>query len=286
LARDLGKKIVWTMHDLESHDGADFLDRRGYRLLASRSDLCICHDESARQESIRLFGCDPERLLTMPHGNYDGAYPPAREREATLKTLGLDPGRPVLLCFGLARPYKGFDIAIAALQLLPTEYQLIVAGAVLDPEYGSSLQAQGKGDPRLRLLFRELSDQELADLLHASDCVLLPYRRITGSGVLFSALSMSRGVVATDLPYFRSTLAEDPDAGVLCRKGDVADLAAAVQRFFAQPLAVRQSAARHLADGRAWDRVVRPFGEWLQQALPERVQATRQEHPVSAVSNE
>jgi len=31
-------------------------------------------------------------------------------------------------------------------------------------------------------------------------------------------------VVASDLPWFRSTLALEPDAGLLCRPGDPADL--------------------------------------------------------------
>jgi len=273
LARDLGKKIVWTIHDLESQDGCDFVDRRGYRLLASRADLCICHDEEAYRLSIRQLGCRPERLMVMAHGNYDGVYPVPRDRQATLAALGLEPGRPMLLCFGLARPYKGFELAIEALQQLPPTFQLVIAGSVLDPRYGELLRGKAADDPRVHLVFRELSDSELADLLEACDCVILPYRRITGSGALLSALSMARGVVASDLPYFRTTLAGEPDAGVLFRLGDPADLAAAVGRYFAEPIGNRHAAARRVADHLAWSKVVQPVGEWLQHTFPERVKA-------------
>jgi glycosyltransferase involved in cell wall biosynthesis len=284
LARELGKKIVWTIHDLESHDGSDFLDRRGYRLLASRSDLCICHDEYAYRESIRRLGCRPERLLVTPLGHNGGALPPPAGRDATLSALGLDPARPTLLCFGLVRPYKGFDVALDALRRLPPDYQLLIAGAVLDPGHGELLREKASGDSRVRLVLRELSDQELADYLHACDCVLLPYRRITGSGALLTASAAGRGVVASDLPWFRATLAAEPDAGTLCRTGDAADLAAAVGRYLSVPADAREAAARRLADRHSWEEVVRAPGEWLQRTLPERLEAPARPLPAASSS--
>jgi glycosyltransferase involved in cell wall biosynthesis len=282
LARDLGKRIVWTIHDLESHDGSDFLDRRGYRLLASRADLCICHDEEARQQSMRSLGCRPERLMVTPLCNYDGAFPAPGDRQATLAALGLRPDGHTLLCFGLARPYKGYELAIQALRRLPDGYQLIVAGGVLDPAYEQTLRSVAAGQERVRLILRDVSDQESADLLHACDCVVLPYHRITGSGVLLSAFSMGRGVIASDLPYFQGALAAEPEAAVLFARGDAADLARAVERYFAAPLSLRSAAARNVADRHAPDKVVRPFGEWLQRNLPDRLE--KPASPASAVA--
>jgi glycosyltransferase involved in cell wall biosynthesis len=278
LARRLGKKIIWTIHDLESHDGSDFLDRWGYRMLVSHADLCIFLDEEARRQGMRRFGCRPEKTMVILHGNYDGEYPPPADRRATRTALGLDPKRPTLLCFGVARPYKGYDLAIDAMRQLPPTFQLVVAGHVLDLEYGKLLQRKAGDDPRVRLVLRELSAQESSNYMSASDCVLLPYRRITGSGVLMAAFSLGRGVVASDFAFFRSALAQEPDAGVLFRPADPADLAAAVQRFFAAPLAVRHAAARRVADQQAWSEVVRPVGEWLHRSLPERLAAQEELH--------
>jgi glycosyltransferase involved in cell wall biosynthesis len=280
LARDLGKHIVWTIHDLESHDGSDFLDRRGYRLLASRADLCICHDPDALEKSVRRMGCRPDKLLLVSHINFDGAFPAPQERGATLDGIGLDPGKRTLLCFGQARPYKGYELAVAAVRRLPENYQLIIAGGVLDAGYGDELTAAAKDEPRVRLLLRDVTEQEVANLVHACDCVLLPYRRITGSGVLLSAFTLSRAVVASNLAYFRQALEADPDAGVLFQSGDVAELAAAVERYFAVPLAVRHGAARRVAERHAPDKAVVPFGEWLHRKLPERV-----ERPASTVAH-
>ena len=72
----------------------------------------------------------------------------------------------------------------------------------------------------VELRLGEVEPQVVSDLLHAADAVLLPYRRITGSGVLLQALTAGVGVVASDLPYFREVLAPEPDAGVFIRAGD------------------------------------------------------------------
>ena len=80
----------------------------------------------------------------------------------------------------------------------------------------------------MSFLQQELHDVDLANLLHAADCVVLPYLEIVGSGALAACLTLARGVVVSDLPYFRESLAREPDAGVFFRPGDAPGLAAAV----------------------------------------------------------
>jgi glycosyltransferase involved in cell wall biosynthesis len=68
-------------------------------------------------------------------------------------------------------------------------------------------------------------------------------------------------VVASDLPYFREVLADDPTAGVFCRPDDASGLAAAVETFFAGDVPARHAAARRLADRYAWSEVIKPVAE-------------------------
>jgi glycosyltransferase involved in cell wall biosynthesis len=110
---------------------------------------------------------------------------------------------------------------------------------------------------------RKLSDQELVDLLEASDCVLFPYREITGSAALLGALTQRRGVVASDLPFFRDTLQFAPDAGVFCSPGDAAALANAIREFFEVPTEIRGAAAATVAAEHDWQRVVVPVVDWI-----------------------
>src|SRR5262245_32079806 len=69
VARSVGIKILWTVHDVEHHEGSGWLDELGYRMLARRADLCIVHDDWARDQLIRRFRGDPSRVRVMEIGN-------------------------------------------------------------------------------------------------------------------------------------------------------------------------------------------------------------------------
>lgn len=273
LARRLGVKVVWTLHDTEHHEGGGRLDAVGYRLLARAADLAIVHDEWAAGQLVRRLGGRPDRVCVMEHGNYDGVFPPARPRAETLAALGVNPARRVLLCQGAVRPYKGYGLAIDAARRLGPAYHLIVAGRPLDPAFGDDLRRAAAGASTVTLVLESQTEQAMSDLFAAADCFLLPYSKITGSGSLLTAATLGRGFVASDLPYFRRAVEREPQAGELFPPGDAAGLAAAVGRFFAPPTDERHRAARRLADRAAWADAVRPVVDWYRKAFPGRLPA-------------
>ena len=63
-----------------------------------------------------------------------------------------------------------------------------------------------------------VSDQAYSDIVAAADAVLLPYRKITGSAVLLAAWTLGRGVVASDLPYFREMADGEPESAHFSRR--------------------------------------------------------------------
>jgi beta-1,4-mannosyltransferase len=258
MLRRHGKKLIWTIHNLHHHEGITPVDWLGYQLLARYADLCICHDDSAREEFLRWRWISPHRVMVMPFGNYDGVYPQARPRWETEERLGILPGRKVLLACGLIRRYKGLDTALAALPELGSEYHLTVAGRPLDHALVNRIR-QASARYSITLLDRTVSSQELADLYELADCALFPYESITGSSAILTAASLGRGVIASDLPFFRNLLAVEPAAGELFNAGHPGSLAAAVRRYFARDIRTRHQAARRLADRYPWMTVVRPI---------------------------
>src|SRR5262245_57621059 len=114
--------------------------------------------------------------------------------------------------------------------------------------------------------------QRLADFIHAADSVLMPYRNITGSSALLASLSLGRGVIASDLAFFREIPAPEPKAGVLFIPSDARDIARAIDVFFSVPAESRHAAARRIANRYDWDPVIRPVSDWLQRTFPDKVQ--------------
>jgi beta-1,4-mannosyltransferase len=93
--------------------------------------------------------------------------------------------------------------------------------------------------------------------------VLLPYRQITGSGLLFAAWTLGRGVVASDLPFFREMLAAESPAGLLVPSNDSAALADGIVRYLEIPAAHRSKAALEESARHSWTRCVEPLAQAL-----------------------
>ena len=71
--------------------------------------------------------------------------------------------------------------------------------------------------------------------LKAADVLVLPYKEIFQSGVLFLAYAFGLPVVATDVGSFREEIVEGR-TGFLCQPGDAADMARSIETYFASDL--------------------------------------------------
>lgn len=294
LARRLGVISMWTVHNLEPHDGATLADRMGYRMLAAACNLVVCHSQSSAAELPRTRRAP----VVMPHGTYAGYFPAPRARVEVLRQLGLNPGLPTVSCVGHLRAYKGIDTACQAVAGLacdeavpmrpigthsrpsetgpPPKVQLIIAGEPFADVPRESVERMLAKIPGAVGIYRRIDDQEYTDIVSASDAVLLPYRRITGSGALLSALTSGNGIVATDLPYFREILDGEPDAFRLAPPENSASLSAAIRMLLEVPEPRRAAAISRLQARYSWSRVAAP----LAQAI---VELSRQMRPAASM---
>ncbi len=266
VARELGLKRIWTVHNVEPHEGADWVDRWGYRVVAQHSDLVICYSHAAVDQIRDKY--DPDsRIVSMHHGNYVGMYPEPRPRDIVLRELGLSADLPIVSCVGIIRRYKGVDIALEAAKHLEGRVQFVISGKLHDSVDGDQLRQQAESLSNVVYEPRILTDQEYSDRLGACDAALLPFRRITGSGSLLAAWTFGRGTIASDLPLFREMFETQPDAGRLFAVGDAAACADAITRYLAEVSPDRrESAARSITEDHAWQHCVEPVVKAL---LPE-----------------
>lgn len=260
-ARAAGLKIIWTVHNMARHDGATWLDRYCYRMLAAHVDLFICHSRCSAQLVSDVYSPKGQTVV-VPHGSFPGVYPEARPRDVVLRELGLRADRPTICAVGNLRVYKGIDVACQAVLGMKGAVQLIIggkaSGRLVDIDMlRESLSRAGCGI----VIDRLLEPQEFADVVGASDAVLLPYRNITTSGVLLTAWTLGRGVIASDLPYFREISAPQPDAARLFAPGDAGALRDAIHAYILIPPDRRTAAALSLAAHYAWERCVEPLSE-------------------------
>ncbi len=103
----------------------------------------------------------------------------------------------MVLCFGLMRPYKGIDLLLEAWRGIE-DAELWIAGA---PRMDISALRAG-APPGVRFVPRFIGDDELPAYFRRADLVVLPYREIDQSGVLFTALAFGKPLLLSDVGGF------------------------------------------------------------------------------------
>jgi glycosyltransferase involved in cell wall biosynthesis len=114
--------------------------------------------------------------------------------------LGIPESEPVLLFFGLVRPYKGIDLLAEALALLPNPPLTLIVGEWYMPTdaFEQRLRQLGLSE-RVWVVNRFIPQQEIPLYFAAADLVVQPYRSATQSGITPLALRYERPVVVTNV---------------------------------------------------------------------------------------
>jgi glycosyltransferase involved in cell wall biosynthesis len=249
-------KLVLTAHDVlprEPRPGQLTAQQRLYE----RFDAVVVHSEHGRRRLTRELGIDPTRVHTIPHGAFVhlAQAPPMAPPHET--------DRPVVLCFGLLRPYKGLDVLVEAWRGIE-HAELWIAGM---PRMDiSALQAAAP--PNVRFDARFIGDDELPAYFQRADLVVLPYREIDQSGVLFTALAFAKPLLLSDVGGFPEVAATGAARSVPA--GDPAALHHALVELLADPaeLAELARSARAAAAGRySWEQVARAHLRLYEQLL-------------------
>src|SRR5215210_8230086 len=94
---------------------------------------------------------------------------------------------PVILAFGLVRPYKGTDVLLEAFRQLEGA-ELWVVGMPRMPMHELRALAD-RAQGTVRFVDRFVTDPEIPAFMRRADLVVLPYRNIEQSGVLYTALA-------------------------------------------------------------------------------------------------
>jgi glycosyltransferase involved in cell wall biosynthesis len=230
---------VLTMHNVIRRERVD-------RRLAERMDAVIVHTRRGAQ----LVGGG--HVHVIPHGAFEHLTRQPDERPLPDELAAVE--GPVVLCFGLVRPYKGVDVLVEAFQEVE-DAELWVVGRPL----GVSMERLRRLAPpgRVRFVDRYVSDPEQPAFFRRADLLVLPHRSVDVSGVLFAGLAFGKAMVLSDVGGF-SEMVEDCGAGRLVPPGDSTALAAAIRELLADPeerARLGRLAAEAARGPYSWDRI-------------------------------
>lgn len=271
-----GKKIVLTAHNVNQakRDLRDsMLNRLTLKLQYRLADHIFVHTTKMKAELNEEFGVQSHAVTVIRHP-INNAFPDTELTIAEAKSrLGFKGGEKAILFFGRIKPYKGLECLIAAFRRLVTDdtsYRLIIAG---EPKKGSENYLQeiqsaireevklGRIVPRLQFI----PDEEAELYLKAADLLVLPYRDIFQSGVLFLAYAFGLPVVASDVGSFREEIIEGR-TGFISQSCEPDDLAVTIKTYFHSDLyrnlaSRRRELQEYAREAYSWDAVSRQTTE-------------------------
>ena len=181
---------VLTAHDVlprEPRPGQVAATRR----LVRRIDAVVVHSEHGAERLREEVGAPAERVHVIPHGAFDYLTRLPEERPLPSEFEGVD--GPVILFFGLLRPYKGLDVLLEAFGSVEGAELWVVGMPRMPVEPLRDLAARARGT--VRFVPRFVTDPEIPAFFRRADVVVLPYREIDQSGVLYTALAFARPLV-------------------------------------------------------------------------------------------
>ncbi|HMJ02985.1 MAG TPA: glycosyltransferase family 4 protein, partial [Conexibacter sp.] len=171
--------LVLTAHDvLPREPRAGQL--RAQRRLYERADAVVVHSEHGAARLRAELGIDAERVHVIPHGAFAhlaelapaetsgaGGAETATRRTAVAAPLPPDLAavdKPVALCFGLIRPYKGIDVLLEAWRGI-SDAELWIVG--LPKMHLAPLRAAAP--PGVRFVPRFVTDEEIPAFFRRAD---------------------------------------------------------------------------------------------------------------------
>jgi glycosyltransferase involved in cell wall biosynthesis len=222
------------------------------RRLLEKMDAVIVHSEHGAGRLRDELGLEAERIHVIPHGAFD--YLTHLPDEKPLPPELAEVEGPVVLFFGLLRPYKGIELLIEAFQNVEGA-ELWVVGMPRMP-LGPLRELASEIRGPVRFVPRFVDDSEIPAFFRRADIVALPYREIDQSGVLYTALAFGKPMVVSSVGGFAEIAAEGAARAV--PPNAPVEMAAAIQQLLDEPEERERLAAgaRAAAAGRySWDSI-------------------------------
>lgn len=262
MARLFGHTVVLTVHNInaakrDKRDNA--LNRFTLRYLYSTAHLLIVHTPQSKAELMKEFPVEESKIAIIKHGMNNRVMQRGISREEARMHFGLKSEEKVVLFFGNIDYYKGLDLLVDSLLLLPVEFRqnlkVLIAGNSKYPDYtGPVIEKTKSAELKDSVISRigYIPDEEVEYYFTAADCIVLPYRNIYQSGVVFMAYTFGLPLLAADVGNFRNDVPEGK-TGYLFESGNTGDLSKTILKYFESEMYHNLDSTRKALKDWAWD---------------------------------
>ena len=162
-------------------------------------DAVVAHSEHGAARLRDEVGLPADRVRVIPHGAFDYLTRLPEEKPLPEELEGAE--GPVVLSFGLLRPYKGLENLLEAFGEVGGDAELWIVGnprMAVEPLH----EMAALTGARVRFVTRFVEDAEIPAIFRAADVVALPYLDAEHSGVLYTGLAFGKPMVVSAVGGF------------------------------------------------------------------------------------
>lgn len=193
-------KVVHTAHNVLPHNSG-LKYKKIYGKYYNLADKIIVHSEATKEELIDTFNLDGKKISVIPHGmiNIEVDNKNVDQRVSELKNHYNLSNKLIFSSVGLQTYYKGVDNIVKIWTENPQfrnnpDCHLMLIGKIdgIDISELSKLK-------NVTIVNEHICNTDFLSFIKMSSVILLPYRKISQSGVLFSALANNVPVLVSDV---------------------------------------------------------------------------------------
>lgn len=224
--------VIVFCHNIIPHE-KHFMDHLLTKIALSLPTHYLVHSTQDGMHLAELIPRAKHAITVVEFPPYNDIVSSSFTRAEARALLGLDPKIPVLLFFGIVRPYKGLMHLIQALGHVRNhnEVHLLIVGEFWDEKrkYLRKIEEMGLSSC-VTIVDRYIPNEEIGIYFNAANVLILPYLQTSHSAVLQIAFEVGLPVIASNVGGLRESI-EDGINGLLVRPGDSSSLANAILRY-------------------------------------------------------
>lgn len=202
LAKARGRKVVWTIHNLVSHETPnEKVEIKLRKIIARTCSKIIIHSNSALKVVEKKYNIKiAKKTSIIPHGNYDNCYSLNQEALNKIKKHFLSSDACInLLFFGAIRKYKGIEKLISAFNKADKKnVRLILAGRPQDEQTKNHITKLSECNNRITLFLEFIPEEYVSALFNLADAIVIPFEKTLTSGSLLLAMTMGKAILLSD----------------------------------------------------------------------------------------
>jgi len=201
-----GTKIIWTCHNIVSHQRKYLILERSFmKIFIKLLDGTTLLLETSHNYAIQYYpGLRNKPFRVIPPGHYIGQFKNDIDQATARKFLNIPADSFVFSMIGNLYEYKGIPELISSFsKTRDLKFRLLLAGKIPENKIKWLINNAQKNDRRIIVYDGFVTNEKIPLYFKCTSLTVLPFREINNSGSLYLTLSFNTPALVPNIPQMK-----------------------------------------------------------------------------------